>query len=112
MSQPDVGQGYVLGSLAMGQDGGLGLMPARWWADKTLALRLEGGHKNGTCQCPYGKQAPKSGCYQYLCPWGESQLLSASPGHSLRSASESDPGSFQITASALELEHVRSCANC
>jgi len=39
-----------------------------------------------------------------LCPWGESQLLSASPGHSLRSASESDPGSFQITASALGLE--------
>ena len=38
MSQPDVGQGYVLGSLAMGQDRGLGLMPARWWADKTLAL--------------------------------------------------------------------------
>jgi len=31
-------------------------------------------------------------------------LLSASPGHSLRSASESDPGSFQITASALGLE--------
>ena len=38
MSQPDVGQGYVLGSLAMEQDGGLGLMPARWWADKALAL--------------------------------------------------------------------------
>ena len=31
-------------------------------------------------------------------------MLSASPGHSLRSASESDPGSFQITASALGLE--------
>ena len=31
-------------------------------------------------------------------------MLSASPGHSLRSASESDPGSFQIAASSLGLE--------
>ena len=34
-------------------------------------------------------------------PQGESQLLSASAGGSPRSASESDQGSFQITASAL-----------
>ena len=45
--------------------------------------------KNGFCQCLY--------------PQGESQLPPASLGSSPRSASGSDPGSFQITVSALGL---------
>ena len=41
---------------------------------------------------------------QHLCHQRESQLLPASPGDSLRSASGSDPGFFQITGSVLELK--------
>ena len=46
-------------------------------------------------------RAPKNGRRQCLCPQGELQLPPASLGGSPRSASGSDPGSSQITASAL-----------
>ena len=49
------------------------------------------------------EQAPKTGCCRHLCPQEESELPPASLGYSLRSASGSDPGSFQTTASALGL---------
>ena len=45
--------------------------------------------------------APKNGCRQSLCPQGELKLTPASPGDSPRSAGRFDPGSYQITASAL-----------
>ena len=45
--------------------------------------------------------AARNGCHQRLCPQGELQLPPASPRDSPRSAGRSDPGSFQITASAL-----------
>ena len=47
------------------------------------------------------EQAPQNGCYQNLCPQGDSSCLHVSLGDSPRSAGGSDPGSFQITASAL-----------
>ena len=47
--------------------------------------------------------APQNGFHQCLYPQGELQLPPASLGASPRSASGSDPGSFQITASALGL---------
>ena len=47
--------------------------------------------------------APQNGCNQCLCPQGELQLPPASPGDSPGSACGSDPGSFQMTASALGL---------
>lgn len=46
------------------------------------------------------EQAPQNGCYQNLCPQ-VTQLPPLSLGDSPRSAGGSDPGSFQITASAL-----------
>ena len=48
---------------------------------------VEGAPQNGFCQC--------------LRLQGELQLLPASLGDSLRSECRSDPGSFQMTASAL-----------
>ena len=47
------------------------------------------------------EQAPQNDCHQCLCPQGECQLPPASLGDSSRSAGGSDPGSFQITVSAL-----------
>ena len=47
------------------------------------------------------EQAPQNGCYQNLCPQGDSSCLHVSLGDSPRSAGGSDPGSFQITTSAL-----------
>ena len=47
------------------------------------------------------EQAPQNGCYQNLCPQDDSSCLHVSLGDSPRSAGGSDPGSFQITASAL-----------
>ena len=47
------------------------------------------------------EQAPQNGCCQCLCPQDELKLPPASPGGSPRSAGGSDPGFFQITASAL-----------
>ena len=44
---------------------------------------------------------PPNGSHQCLCPQGELQLLSDSLGDCPRLAGRSDPGSFQITASAL-----------
>ena len=44
--------------------------------------------------------APQNGCHQRLHPHGQSLLPPGSPGGSSRSASGSDPGTFQITASA------------
>ena len=49
------------------------------------------------------EQAPLNCCCQCLCPQGKFQLLSDSLGSFLISASESDLGSFQITASVLGL---------
>ena len=49
------------------------------------------------------EQAPQKGCHQCLYSQGESQLPPASLGGSPRSASGSDPGCFQITASVLGL---------
>ena len=49
------------------------------------------------------EQDPQNSCCQCLHPQGESQLPPAFLGDSLRSASGSDPGVFQITASILEL---------
>ena len=45
--------------------------------------------------------APYKGCHQCLCPHSELQLPPASPRDLSRSAGRSDPGSFQIAASAL-----------
>ena len=45
--------------------------------------------------------APKNGCCQCLCLWGELQLPPASLGDSPGSAGRSDPGSYQMTASSL-----------
>ena len=72
------------------------------------ANRLEGGLQNGACQhqCLCGSTSSSNFCHQHVCPQGELQLSPASPGVSPRSANGSDPGSFQITASALGL---RSC---
>ena len=47
-------------------------------------------------------QASKNGCHQHPYPQ-DSQLPPASLAGSLGSASVSDPSSFQITASALDL---------
>ena len=47
------------------------------------------------------EQAPKNECCQCLCAQGESWLPPDSLGSSPTSANGSDPGSFQITASAL-----------
>ena len=47
------------------------------------------------------EQAPQDGCQQHLCPQDETQLPPASLGGSPRSAGGFDPGSFQISASAL-----------
>ena len=47
--------------------------------------------------------ASQNRCCQCLCPQGELQLPPASPGDSPGSAGGADPGSFQITASALDL---------
>ena len=52
----------------------------------TSVPMVEGTLKNGCCQC--------------LCPQGELYLLPVSPGDFPSSAGRSDPGSFQITASA------------
>ena len=49
------------------------------------------------------EQAPQNSCCQHLCSQGESQWLSPFPRDSPRSASRSDLGSFQITASVLRL---------
>ena len=57
------------------------------------------------------EKAPQNGCLQHLCPQWESQLPPTSPGDSPRSASGSDPSPFQITASVLDLEHVKFCAH-
>lgn len=48
-------------------------------------------------------QASKNGCHQHPYPQDYSQLPPASLAGSLGSASVSDPSSFQITASALDL---------
>ena len=50
---------------------------------------------------PMVGHTPHNGCCQCLCPQGELQLPPASPKGSPRSAGRSDPGSFQMTASAL-----------
>ena len=47
------------------------------------------------------ERAPKFGCHRCLCPQGEFQLPPASLEGSPISAGGSDPGTFQITASAL-----------
>ena len=47
------------------------------------------------------ERAPQNGCHQCLCLPGECQLPPASPGDSPRLTSGSDPGLFQIPASAL-----------
>ena len=67
------------------------------------ANKLEGGFQNGACQhqCPRGRTSPQNGFHQCLCPQGELKLPLASPGDSPKSAGCSDPGSFQIIASAL-----------
>ena len=49
------------------------------------------------------EQAPPDFCCQCLCPQGKFQLLPNSLGGFLISASESDLGFFQITASVLGL---------
>ena len=46
------------------------------------------------------ERAPPSGCAR-VCAQGELQLPPATPGDSPRSAGESDPGSLEMTASAL-----------
>ena len=53
------------------------------------------------------EQAPHNGCCQGLCPQGEPQLPLASLRGLPRSAGGSDPGWFQITASALGPGAVR-----
>ena len=65
--------------------------------------KLEGGFHPGTLehQCPCGQQAPQKGCPQCLCPSVCVCSCLLSPGGSLGPAGRSDPGSFQITASAL-----------
>ena len=47
------------------------------------------------------EQAPPNGCCQCLCPQAVLQLPLASLGGSLRPAGGSDPGSCQVTASAV-----------
>ena len=47
------------------------------------------------------EQAPQNGYHECLCPQGEVQLPPTTPGNLPRSVGGSDPGSFQITASAL-----------
>ena len=49
------------------------------------------------------EKTPHSGCHQYLCSTGDSQLPPASLRGSLRSTNGSDPSSLQITASTLGL---------
>ena len=46
-------------------------------------------------------KAPQNDCHQCLHPQGELQLPPASPADSPGSAGGSEPGSFQITSSAL-----------
>ena len=53
------------------------------------------------------EQAPQNGCYQNLCPQGDSSCLHVSLGDSPRSAGRSASGYCQTTASALILEQVR-----
>ena len=50
------------------------------------------------------EQVPQNSCHWCLFPQDESYFPPASLGGSLRSAHWSDPGYFQITASALSLQ--------
>lgn len=52
-------------------------------------------------------EAPQSGCHQQLYSQGDVQLLPTFLGDSPGSAARSDPGSYQITASAWAPEHVK-----
>ena len=60
---------------------------------------LAGGLQNGTCHTSVilEERAPQNDCHQCLFSQGVFQLPPASPGGLPRSASGSDPGSFQIT---------------
>ena len=59
--------------------------------------------QNDTCKADVitVEWIPQNGCVQCSFPTWESQLPSASPGSSPRSASGSEPGFFQMTACAL-----------
>ena len=57
------------------------------------------------------QQAPQNACCQCLHPLGELQLPPASRRDSLGSAGGSDPGSFQMIASACVLGRVRFCVS-
>ena len=52
-------------------------------------------------------EAPQNGCHQQLYSQDDTQLLPAFLGDSPGSVGRSDPGSYQITASAWVPEHVR-----
>lgn len=73
--------------------------------------RLERGFQNDACQyqCPCSMMSSPNGCYQSLCSQGCLLLLSASPGGSQVLASGSEPDSFKITASSLDVNLVRLC---
>lgn len=89
-------QGHVPGLLAMEPMA----VASPLVGSQTLSTNsLEGQLQNISCQdqCPCYSTTSQNDCCQ------SSQLPPASPGDSPSSASESEPGSFQITASALEL---------
>lgn len=56
------------------------------------------------------ESAPQNGCCQCLCPQDESQLPPAFLGVIQDNIGGCDPGSFQITASALSLSTHVVCA--
>ena len=79
------------------------MLTGRWIGPGPRANRFQGGFQNGTCRhtCPCGGTHSSQGLLQCLGPQGELQLPPASSKGSSRSAGRSDPGSFQMTASAL-----------
>ena len=74
--------------------------------------KLERGFQNGSChhQCPHGQASPSASC-QCLCPPGELQMPSASPGGSLRSEGGFSQGSFKLLPLSCILDHVRFCVS-
>ena len=83
-----------------------GLVPTSWYVGPGPGTnKLEGGFQNGVRQhqCSHANMNPPKWLLPAPCPQHESQLPPASLGDSPMSVSGSDPGSFQITVSALGL---------
>ena len=88
---------YLLGLRYPLQAGGHG-----WgWVSRLISQREDSKMVLASSSVQVVEQVPQNGCLHCLCPQGELQLPLASLGDLPRSVGRSDPGFFQITASAL-----------